>query len=83
MKFVRINRGHFLGFADLYLPECGIEIKGCTLYENNGARWVNLPSKEYVDEHNERKYAYVIRYRNDEKYKEFCRLAKEAIDKYK
>src|ERR1017187_5897932 len=38
-----------IGFVTLYLPQVGITIKDCPVFENERNRWVSFPSKSYKD----------------------------------
>ena len=83
LKFVSCKSGSLIGFADFRINDWGLEIYGCPLYMKAGKRWVNLPSKEYVDkETNEKKYAAVIRFPDKKMYERFQDMAKKAIDEW-
>jgi len=48
-----------------------------------GRRWVNMPQREYQDrETGEKKYANSVKIPDQEHYKAFQKMAKEAIDKW-
>ena len=80
-RFVTLQKGSLQGFADLYVPKWGIEIKGCSLFMKNGKRWVSMPSREYeVD--GEKKYAPIVAFRNKAHMDAFSEQAKDAIDNY-
>lgn len=81
-KFKSFSKGSLQGFADLYFPKWGIEIKSCTLHMKEGKRWVNFPSKEFENENKEKVYMSLIRFENKDFYHEFSRQAKVAIDKF-
>lgn len=81
-NFRPIKGGNFLGFADLILKDLGIELFGCTLYEKDSRRWVNLPTRSYKNKEGVEKYSQIVRFTRQETYREFCEKAKEAIDRY-
>jgi hypothetical protein len=81
LRYISINKGTLLGYADLWVEKMGIEIFGCSLHQKDGRRWVNLPSREYKDKNGETKYQSIIRFRNKSFYERFCKKAKEAIEK--
>lgn len=81
-KYNSVNKGFLLGFADMYIEKWKIEIRGCALYQKDGRRWINLPSKEYVDELGAKKYAPIVRFEEDDHYKLFQEQAKRAIDQW-
>ena len=41
-----IGKKSLVGSFDLEMPS-GLIVRGCMLFEKNGKRWVNFPSKEY------------------------------------
>lgn len=81
LKYKPINKGTLLGYADLFAPKMGLEIFGVALHQKDGRRWVNMPSREYVDDKGEKKFISVIRFPNKVHMEEFTRQAKEAIEK--
>lgn len=81
--FRSYQKGSLQGFANFWVPKMGLEIYGCSLYQKDGRRWINLPSKEYKDkETGEIKYPSVIRFRDKLHYEAFCESAKKAIDEW-
>jgi hypothetical protein len=42
-----LRKGTLIGFFDLEMPS-GMIVRGAMLFEKNGKRWVNFPSKEWV-----------------------------------
>lgn len=81
-KFKPFQKGYLQGFADIHLPKWGIEICGCSLYEKDGKRWVNVPGKEYTNAQGEKKYSPFLRFKQKEHWELFCQRSKEAIDAY-
>lgn len=81
IRFVPHQSGYLLGFADFYLPDLGYELKGCTLFQKEGQRWINFPGKEYIKD-GVKKTTPFIWYRDREKREEFMNKAKAAIDKF-
>lgn len=81
MNFISYQKGSLLGFADIYVPKMDAEIYGISLYQKDGRRWVNMPSREYKDkETKETKYSSVFRLRKKENYEAFGEAVKKAID---
>lgn len=76
------KKGCLQGFADFYLPKWGVEIMGFSLYMKDGKRWMKMPSKEYENELGEKKFAPVIRFRDNDHMDAFSNEAKKAIDKW-
>jgi|SRR5688572_17749329 len=81
LKFQSVSKGLLVGFADFYIPKTGLEIFGCQLFQKDGKRWINMPSREYTNDQGEKKYAPYIRYREATHKEMFNKLAIEAIDK--
>ena len=75
-------KGHLLGFADLRIEKWGIDIFGCTLFQKDGRRWINLPGREYLNQEGEKKHLPFLRFKDPEHYRIFMDKAKEAIDKW-
>jgi hypothetical protein len=51
----RLDKGALLGSFDLEAP-CGIKIIGAMLFEKNGKRWINFPSKEWTKDDGSKGY---------------------------
>ena len=79
-KYVHIPNGTFVGFADFFLPDKGIEILSCTLHKKDSRRWINLPSKSFMDGNNE-KFRNIIRFKDPKDFREFCLKGKKEIDR--
>lgn len=75
-----VNKGSLLGYADLLLIKSGMQIFGCSLHQKDGARWVNMPSREYTNEAGEKKYLSIVRFQDAEKMKAFSSEAMKAIE---
>ena len=70
------------GFADIYVPQWGIEIPGFTLYVKDGQRWVNLPGQEYTDREGNKKHRPIFFFRDKENWEPFKLQVRDAIDKW-
>ena len=81
MKYTPINKGSLLGYADLYVHKMGLEIYGCSLHEKNGHKWLNFPSREYINDAGEKKYASIIKFKEKSHMEMFQKLAITAIEK--
>lgn len=69
--------------ADLSCEKAGFDLYGCALHMKDGRRWVNLPQRPYQDkETGETKYANTVKIPNQDHYKAFQHMAREAIDKW-
>lgn len=81
LKFQAVSKGLLVGFADFYIPKTGIEIFGCQLFQKDGKRWINMPSREYTNDKGEKKYMSYVRFREAAHKEIFNELALKAIDK--
>lgn len=69
-----------IGFADLYLPEIGMEIHGCFVFEKDDRKWINLPKNHYLDEDKKKVYYSFLRFSDREAANNFNKAALEAIE---
>jgi len=79
-RFHHVNKGHLVGFAELYIPRWKAIIKGVKLYEKDGARWVSMPSEKYTDKEGNDRYSPIIKFTEQDVTDKFCEQAKQAID---
>ena len=82
INYKEVGTGTFSGFADIYIPEYKLEILGCTLFKKDEKRWLNLPVRVYKNHEGIEKYSPIIRFREQNEFREFCIKAKEAVDRY-
>ena len=84
VEFREHEKGALIGFATIWVEKMGLEIDGFSLYQKDGRRWVNMPSREYKDKDTgEAKYKSTIRMRNKEHYNMFLEGVRDAIDLYR
>lgn len=81
LKFQSQQKGSLIGFADFYIAKTGLEIYNCSVYQKDGRRWVNFPSREYTTPDGEKKYLPYLRFRDPNHKEKFGELALKAIDK--
>lgn len=72
------NAGSLLLIAGV--DKWDLEINGITLFEKDGKRWINFPSKEYMKD-GQKKYAPTFRFRDKKNFEKFCEVVKAEIDK--
>lgn len=80
MKFEMVNKGALVARFNVKMHKWGgLVIKDCSLFESNGKKWINLPSRQYeVD--GKKKYASYLSYEDrniDEKFRESIMKAAE------
>jgi hypothetical protein len=60
-----LNKGSLIGAFDLEMPS-GLIVRGMMLFESNGRRWVNFPSKEFVKPDGSRGYYPLLEFTTKE-----------------
>ena len=80
-RFKPHQKGHLVGFADIYIDKWEAEIQGVAFFNKNGQRWITLPGKEY-EKDGEKKFAPFLRFRETQTYRTFVEHASKAIDRY-
>ncbi len=45
----RYSKNTLIAFIDFTLLEAGLSIKGASIHEKEGSRWVSMPSRSYSD----------------------------------
>ena len=81
-SFKSFGKGKLQGFADLLFVDSGLKVQGCSLFMDNGKRWVAFPQREYKDEKGEKKYASILFFPDRQKFIDFQEDAKRAIDRW-
>src|SRR5258707_9408450 len=64
LKFIRKNT--LIATADLTIPRWRLVIRGAMWFEKNGKEWIALPSREWVDQNGDKKYATIIEFSDRE-----------------
>lgn len=77
-KFRYVGKGAIVGNADLYVPQFGLHIYNCTVFQKDGRRWLSFPSKE-KDVNGEKKFFPQIRFEKRESMDNFTIQAMKAI----
>jgi hypothetical protein len=57
------ENGSLRGFFTIVTPS-GLAIRGCSLHEKGGRRWINMPSREWIDKTSQKQYAKFIEFVN-------------------
>jgi len=78
VKFKAYNNNTLQGFADLHIPNWGIEIRGCTLHKKGENYWINLPCKEDTI-NGEKKYFPIIKFYDKDRFQKFLEQALEVV----
>ena len=56
--FKSLNRGALKASFNVLIPEWGMTIRSCALFEKDGRRWIGYPSRTYDDPENGKKKYY-------------------------
>ena len=75
-----VNKGSLLGYADFFMARSRMEIYGCGVYQKDGHRWVNMPSREYTNADGEKKFLSIVRFREKSVQQAFSDAALKAVD---
>lgn len=82
IKYKSYIKGTLQGFADFYVQKWGVEIIGCSIYMKDGKRWINFPSKEFINAEGGKAYSPQIKFRERAHMDAFANEAKKAIDEW-
>ena len=44
LNFKQINKGCLIARFDVKIPEWGLTLRGCSIFEKEGKRWIGVPS---------------------------------------
>lgn len=77
-KFKYIGKGSLVGIADLFVPQFGMDIYGCSVFQKDGRKWLTFPSKE-VEINGAKKFFQHMRFRKHESMDNFTAQAMKAI----
>jgi len=79
IKYIPVNKGHCLGYANLYVSTWDLEIFSVGLYQKEGKRWVSFPSRLY-EKNGEKKSLPYLRFRSPDTYARFIKEARRVIE---
>ena len=80
IKFTKAQKDSRLGYADLSFGNPTLTLKGFTLWQKDGRRWLSPPSQQYKNRDGETKYAWTAFYDDKEVQKKFLDAARNAVD---
>jgi hypothetical protein len=69
------------GSLDLVLPS-GIILRGCTLHEKNGDRWIRMPARSYTNDSGATTWVTTVEFASKEAKRRFQETALEAVDRH-
>jgi hypothetical protein len=74
-----IQKNSLVGSFDLEMPS-GLIIRGAMLFEKNGSRWVNFPSKEWTKQDGTKGYYPLLEFASREINDRFQKLVMPFVD---
>jgi hypothetical protein len=75
-----IHKGVIIATFNLKIPKWGnFLIKGITLFEKNGGRWISFPSQAYTNQQGEKKYSSHCYFEDKDMHVKFQEIVMEAI----
>ena len=77
----RYSKNTLVAFIDFTLIEAGLSIKGASIHEKEGSRWVSLPARSYSDVQGTH-WAPIIEFANKEARYRINAAVLEAFDQY-
>ena len=77
-----IKKGNLLASCDVHIVPWQLTLHDIKIFEKGSNRWITLPSKEYINNMNEKKYIELITFDNDSVKNRFRSQIMVAIDKF-
>lgn len=77
-----INKGTLLATCDVHIIPWKMTLMDVKIFEKGANRWINLPSKEFVNDLGEKKYQELIIFDSEAIKNRFRNQVMSAIDKY-
>ncbi len=81
-NIVPINKGSLLAMCDVHIVPWKITLNEIKIFEKGANRWIGMPSREYVNDTNEKKYIELITFDNEGVKNRFRSQIMGAIDKF-
>jgi hypothetical protein len=75
------EKGYLRGFLDISLART-LRLNGLKLFEKEGRRWINWPSKEYSKKDGSKGYAPVVEFDSEEIERAHNTAVVSALDRY-
>jgi len=83
-NYKEIRKGSIVSSFNLTLPKWNdFQIRGITLFESNGKRWISMPSRQYDDPATgKKKYYPYVAFVNRELNDKFNEMIIQTLDEY-
>ena len=82
-RFNRLNKEHpgaLLGYADIFVDQWGVVIKGISIFAKEGAQWAGMPGSSYTNKEGEKKFAPFLVFPDRDTYTSFSKAAIKAVN---
>lgn len=77
-----VNKGSLLATCDVHILPWKMTLHDVKIFEKGQNRWISLPTKEVVNDMQEKKYIEMITFDNDGVKNRFRNQIMGAVDKY-
>lgn len=77
-----VNKGSLLATCDVHIAPWHMTLHEVKIFEKGPNRWIGMPSKDFTNEHGEKKYTDLITFDNDGVKTRFRSEIMGAVDKY-
>lgn len=77
-----INKGSLLAICDVHIIPWKMTLKEVRVFEKGAQRWVTLPSREFINSMNEKKYVELIAFDNEQVRNRFRQQVIDAVFKF-
>lgn len=77
-----IKKGSLLATCDVHIKPWQITLHDIKIFEKGANRWINLPSKEFVNDSGDKKFTELVTFDNDSVKNRFRNQIMGAIDKF-
>lgn len=77
-----VNKGSLLATCDVWIKPWGIRLHEIKIFEKGSNRWIGMPSREFINDLNEKKYIDLITFDTDGLKNRFRAQIMGAVDKY-
>ena len=81
-NIVAVGKGSLLAICDVHIIPWKLTLHEVKIFEKGTNRWLGMPSKEFINEHGEKKYTELVTFDNDGVKNRFRSQIMGAIDKF-
>jgi hypothetical protein len=82
IEFREHQKNTLQGFLTIRMTNVGREIRDLALHQQNGRRWIQLPSKPYQKPDGTQGWAYILHFYEKPQYESFQKVTLEALDRF-